>query len=100
MRNLRSWADQEGIKGKIDEAFLLRSEVRKLFLQDVEEQNGKLGAGYLKVKAFCVLAKELALEAGDRRTAIGHLERAQAKAQGRGDQPLYKKAAAVLSLVR
>lgn len=65
MRNLRSWADQEGVAGKMDEAFFLRPDVRDLFKSEVLEHSAKLGAGYLKVKAFSVLAKELSLEAGE-----------------------------------
>ncbi len=64
MRNLRSWADEQGIDGTLDEAFFLRPEVRDLFRQEVEEQNLKLGAGYLRVKAFAILPRELTLEAG------------------------------------
>lgn len=43
---------------------------------------------------------ELCLEAGDRRAAIQHLNRAAQKAEARKDRPLLKKAQAVLSLVR
>jgi tetratricopeptide (TPR) repeat protein len=43
---------------------------------------------------------EIALEAGDRQAAFGHLERARVKAERRGDLPLLKKANAVLALVR
>lgn len=65
MRALRSWADQEGISGKIDGAFFLRPEVRDLFRNEVAEHSARLGAGYLMVKAFSVLAKELSIEAGE-----------------------------------
>lgn len=43
---------------------------------------------------------ELCLEAGDRRAAIQHLNRAAQKAEAKRDRTLLKKAQAVLSLVR
>jgi len=65
LRNLRSWADQQGMEGALDEAFLGRREVRELFRDEVRQQNDKLGAGYLRVKAFAILSQELTLEKGE-----------------------------------
>ena len=65
LRNVRSWADKQGFDGEMDEAFFARPEVVDLLRDEVKQQNEKLGAGYLRVKAFAVLPHELSLEKGE-----------------------------------
>ncbi len=65
LRNLRSWAQERQIAGELDAAFFARPDVHQLFRDEVKHQNEKLGAGYLRVKAFTVLPRELTLESGE-----------------------------------
>lgn len=65
LRNLASWAESHKVEDPMDEAFFQREEVRALFHDEVKHQNEKLGAAYLRVKAFTVLPRELSLERGE-----------------------------------
>jgi long-chain acyl-CoA synthetase len=65
LKNLRSWADAKGLDTKLDEAFFHRPDVRELFRLEVEEQNEKMGAGYMRVRAFTVVPRELSVEGGE-----------------------------------
>lgn len=65
LRNLKSWASQQGIEGELADSFFHRPEVLDLFRDEVEQQNEKLGASYLRVKAFAILPEELTLEKGE-----------------------------------
>jgi long-subunit acyl-CoA synthetase (AMP-forming) len=65
MRNLESWAKEQGGDADLNGGFFKDPEVRNLFRREVAAQNDKLGANYLKVKAFSVLPKELTLENGE-----------------------------------
>jgi long-subunit acyl-CoA synthetase (AMP-forming) len=65
IRNLESWAKENGKATPLDGGFFKSAEVRSLFREEVAAQNEKLGANYLKVKAFAVLPRELTLERGE-----------------------------------
>ena len=65
VRNLQSWAVENGLHGELEDHFFHRPEVLDLFREEVEEQNLRLGPGYLRVKAFAVVPQELTLERGE-----------------------------------